>query len=119
MSRIPDSDVAGPACVAPPYACLVESGDGAVRASLHGDLDLLNADAVGRCLRDAIAARPREVVLDLRRVGFVDASGLHVAVVAAREAREAGVAFSLERGGPRAMRLFALCGLERTLTFRD
>ena len=68
-----------------------------------GELDLTTASALEARLLEELAAGP-DVELDVSAVPFVDSSGLRVLVVAAREAAERGVTFTLLEPLPAQMR---------------
>lgn len=92
--------------------------DGAVELSLVGELDLATIGRLEREL-DQVTAAEKRVVLDLRRLQFVDSTGLHALLRADRRLSEAGGQLTLVRG-PRAVeRLFALTGLDTRLHIVD
>jgi anti-sigma B factor antagonist len=80
----------------------------------QGEIDAFTAprfkDAVAGCLSDGAGA----LVIDLSWVSFLDASGLAVAVYAARHlgARRTAIVCPF----PHIVRVFRICGLERVLT---
>ena len=80
----------------------------------RGEIDAFTAprfkDAVAGCLSDGAGA----LVIDLSWVSFLDASGLAVAVYAARRlgARRTAIVCPF----PHIVRVFRICGLERVLT---
>ena len=83
---------------------------------LDGELDIAGAPAVERALKRAEACGASTVVLDLRRLRFIDTSGLRVVVLAHR--RRAG-RLALVRGSPAVQRVFEICGLAQRLPFVD
>jgi anti-sigma B factor antagonist len=72
----------------------------------RGELDLCSAPE----LREALRAQRGPVVLDLRELAFIDASGLHVMVEADVRARRDGLDLTV-LPGPVAGRLLGLTGL--------
>jgi anti-anti-sigma factor len=84
---------------------VMRRGDAAVVVPT-GELDYGSAPALEASLIRAFADAVRRVVLDLRELEFIDSGGLHVLLVARRQAEAAGKAFSLVAGHR---------GLERTL----
>ncbi|MGH3982171.1 MAG: STAS domain-containing protein [Pseudonocardiaceae bacterium] len=52
--------------------------------AVHGELDLLTAPLLDTCIREALAAAPRHLVLDLQPVRFLGSRGL-ACLLAARE----------------------------------
>jgi anti-sigma B factor antagonist len=89
-------------------------GDRAVVA-LAGELDLTSA----RCLDDAIAAAEStgaaEVILDMRRVAFVDSTGLRHLLRARHHLEEYGVRFALAGISEQLRQLLTLSGMARFL----
>lgn len=59
------------------------------------------------------------VVVDLRRLAFMDSTGLHTVLRIQRGAHDAGRRFALVRGPDQVQRLFELTGLAETLTIVD
>ena len=93
---------------------VVETGEGEVTVALRGELDLAASGAVAERLA---ALRGRHVVIDLRRLTFIDSSGLHVLLRAYRRAAAAGGSVRLRRPPRRVMRTFELVGLADVLPF--
>jgi len=85
-----------------------------------GDLDLSGATVLEAEL-ERLAADPElaAVVLDLRRLDFMDSSGLRLVVLADMKAREAGRGFSLIRGGETVHRVFEITRMSARLDFVD
>jgi anti-sigma B factor antagonist len=86
---------------------------------MSGELDMAGCSALSAVLahlcRDGIEA----LVLDLRRLSFVDSSGIH-AILRARElCSEHGCELRVIPGQAQVQRAFAICGLLDQLPFRD
>jgi anti-anti-sigma factor len=82
-----------------------------------GELDLASAPKLARAVSAALRAGARRLILDLRRLEFIDASGLH-AVVAARDlCREEGCEFALVPGPRQVQLVFELTGTLSSLRF--
>jgi anti-sigma B factor antagonist len=83
----------------------------------HGEVDLATVNAV----RDAL--RPQEVstrvVLDLRRVEFMDSAGLALIVEQMRCAEQDGFEFAVVRGPDQVQRLLRAAGLAERLVVLD
>jgi anti-anti-sigma factor len=88
----------------------------AVRVSLEGELDLSNVLYVEEEIRKAEKRKPA-LVLDLRKLRFLDSTGLRVIVSAHQRARNQGRKLRIVPGGEAVRRLFRLSGLERRLDF--
>jgi anti-anti-sigma factor len=91
-------------------------GDAVATVAIGGDLDLSTAPELERAL-SGVQADGRPVVLDLRRVSFMDSSGLRVILAADARARSAGSRFVLIEGPPGVQRVFQLTLLDRRLEF--
>lgn len=85
------------------------TGDGFVIA-LTGELDLATVPVAEAELRRAEASYDL-IVLDLRRLTFIDSSGLRLMVGADRRAHERGAALVIVEGPPQVRRLFDLSGI--------
>ncbi|MGZ4154840.1 MAG: STAS domain-containing protein [Actinomycetota bacterium] len=93
-----------------------EAGADVAIVTVSGDLDLLTAPELDRSLT-GVQANGRPVVLDLRRVSFMDSSGLRVILAADARARSAGTRLVLVEGPPGVQRVFQLTLLDRRLEF--
>jgi anti-sigma B factor antagonist len=94
------------------FACVChDAGDGTTGLAVSGELDLATAAELDQALRSA-QQRSRVVTLDLRRLTFMDCTGLSVVLAAATRARERGDRFRLLRGPGPVERLFALTGTD-------
>src|ERR1700751_5739810 len=60
----------------------VDRRDGAVVASLAGELDLYNAEEIRASLLEALADEPESLVVDLEEVRFIDSTALGVLIEA-------------------------------------
>ncbi len=91
--------------------------DGAVVLSLGGELDLYNAEEIRTGLAEAIASRPRCVVVDLAEVEFVDSTALGVLVEARSQLGPDGL--RLAAPGPETRRALQVSGLDRHLPVHE
>jgi anti-anti-sigma factor len=85
--------------------------------ALHGELDLAGAAALEHELSQLESEPPEAVVLDLRRVEFMDSSGLRVIAVASQRAADRGVRLALVPGGDQVMRVFEITRMRERLDF--
>jgi anti-anti-sigma factor len=81
---------------------LFNQGDHGLRLSLAGELDLATAGKAERALHEAESREPSLLIVDLRRLDFMDSSGLHLLLKAMRRARDRERRLILVRG-PRAI----------------
>ena len=71
--------------------------DGALRVSLHGDIDFTNAPGVRQAIEEAVSGERRGTVrVDLADVPFLDSSGVEVLVAAYRLAESLGARCAIE-----------------------
>jgi RND superfamily putative drug exporter len=79
----------------------VEQRDSGVRVELTGELDLASAALLRERLEQVERGHPELLVLDLRRLRFMDSSGLREVIGAVRRGHEKGRRVVLVRGqGP-------------------
>jgi anti-anti-sigma factor len=83
---------------------------------LEGELDLATMETVERALERAGGTDARLIVVDLRKLEFIDCSGLRV--VWAAHQRE-GERLVLVRGPDQVQRVFEISGLTTVLPFVD
>ncbi|HEX2424942.1 MAG TPA: STAS domain-containing protein [Actinomycetota bacterium] len=93
-----------------------EAGADVAVVGVAGDLDLSTAPELERSLT-GVQTDGRPVVLDLRRLSFMDSSGLRVILAADARARSAGTRLVLVEGPPGVQRVFQLTLLDRRLEF--
>ncbi|NBE52167.1 STAS domain-containing protein [Streptomyces boluensis] len=80
---------------------------------LHGEIDAWAQQVLGPRLTRLLAERPsRQVVVDLRPVTFLDASGLRLLVRIRRHCVARGTRACLVRGVPRVWRVLQLTRLD-------
>ncbi len=93
-----------------PFACSWTNG-ALDSANVHiiGELDIATTPQLQRTLREP-QLQAQLVVLDMREVAFIDASGVHAIVNASLRAREIGHRLVLLRGGLDVDRVFTLTG---------
>lgn len=81
-------------------------------------MDLFTVDRLGSALGLVVAAGATAVV-DLRRVAFIDSTGLAVLLRYAGQARDRPFDLVVVRSSPAVQRLFAMTGVERSLQMLD
>ncbi|HSO99400.1 MAG TPA: STAS domain-containing protein [Solirubrobacteraceae bacterium] len=73
----------------------------ALIVAVLGELDIASAGMLERAVRDAELDAPGRLVVDLSGLDFMDSTGLHVLLAAARRSRDGGPRLTLRRGpGP-------------------
>jgi len=92
---------------------------GEVWLTLEGELDLASVGELEQQLQAAQADKPSRVVVDLRRLAFIDSSGLRAIIQANTNARAEGIDLVLRPGGDSIQRVFELTGALQALHFED
>lgn len=103
----------------PAFSARAERRNDSSLVVVSGELDLAVVDDLQAALARP-EAQAENLVLDLRRVTFIDSSGLSVIVASHQRLRAANGRFAVVVSRPSAVhRLFELCGLTETLTITD
>ncbi len=94
--------------------------DAVMVVSLAGEIDHHNAIALRMGIDKAMYEnRPQRVVLDLKRIRFMDSSGLGLIMGRYSLASKLGASFSLRDPTPGILKIFRLAGLERTIAIES
>lgn len=88
-----------------------------VRVVPGGELDLNVADDLEQRLRQLHNDGFRRFVLDLRRLTFMDSTGLHLILRWDAHARRNGISFDLIQGPRPVQRVFEVTGADQRLSF--
>ena len=94
----------------------VDGPDGRWILRLRGELDASQADWLADLLGMALDQRPRELVVDLSAVDFLDCGALAVLVAARQRLADRDGRLVLTGARPIVTRLLAVTGLDRSLT---
>ena len=86
-----------------------------VLVSLEGGLEFSAAYTFDEEMRRLEAQRPRTIVLDLRKLSFLDSAGLGRVLALQRRARRDGRRLLVVRGSRAVQRLFAITALDAQL----
>ncbi len=97
----------------------VEVLEGEVCLTLDGELDLASVGELEQQLAAAQARGPARLVIDLRRLAFIDSSGLRTIIQADANARTQGTDLVLRPGDNSIQRVFELTGALDVLHFED
>jgi anti-sigma B factor antagonist len=97
---------------------LGHAGRDAVWIRVGGELDLAGVPQLGQTLDDALD-RARLIVVDLRRLTFIDSAGIRLILNADARARGSARRLLLVRGPAQFDRLFDLVGLSDRLQAVD
>ena len=93
--------------------------EGAVRIAVSGELDLSSALTFDDELRRAEERLPETLVLDLRKLRFMDSTGLRLLMSAHSRARSRGRRLAIVLGSDPVKRIFRLAGVNRRLEIVD
>jgi anti-anti-sigma factor len=96
-----------------------ESRPGILVLSPVGEVDVSSADLLRHAARDAVAATPRCLVVDLAGLTFCGSTGLVVLMDACRDADAAGVRFGTADGPPIVRRVLEITQLSQALRHRE
>jgi anti-sigma B factor antagonist len=99
------------------FNVLMHASAGRRTLVLVGELDLASAPELEGAVAAALEAGAQRIVLDLRRLDFIDASGLHAVVDASDACREQGCEFALVPGSRQVQRVFEMTGTLASLRF--
>jgi anti-sigma B factor antagonist len=94
-----------------PLRVTTERQDDRVIIAVTGELDIASASRIEEALREAEAAGPAVVLLDLRRLEFMDSTGLRTILSADARAREAGRRLVIVQGDENVKRVFEVTRL--------
>jgi anti-sigma B factor antagonist len=79
--------------------------------SLRGEIDVLTVEQVRVALGEAVAGRPRQIVVDMHDVAFIDSTGLGALISGFQRARDQAIAFRLARPSSNVRQILVLSGL--------
>lgn len=97
----------------------IHNGSQAVVIGVSGELDLASSPALEQELERGAAAQAEVVIVDLRKLEFMDSTGLSVLVRAHQRATENGQRFGVVRGPQQVQRLLSLTGVADRLNLAD
>jgi anti-sigma B factor antagonist len=82
-----------------------------VTVALHGEVDVATVDQVRVALADAIAGRPRALVVDMADLSFIDSTGLGALIFGFQRCRDQGITFRLANTSRGVRQILVLSGL--------
>ena len=119
MTTVPHAVTAPPPAhdgVPEPFDVEIRPDRGRVFVVPRGELDLATVDRLAAEIDDLVAAGFDAIVLDLRRLAFLDSTGLCLIV---RQARRTDATLRIIDGGEPVARLFDVSGLRDHLPFLE
>ena len=93
-----------------PFRCDAQPWQDALWIQPKGEIDYATADVVRDAVAHFLEAGFAQLVMDLRRVEFVDSSGLRVLIEARQAAADREIDFSVAPGPPGVQRVFDVTG---------
>ena len=90
-----------------------------IHLSLSGELDIASAPGIEEALQEAEAQNPAVILLDLRKLEFMDSTGLRTVLSADARAREAGRRLVVVRGDENIQRVFEVTRLDERVELVD
>jgi anti-sigma B factor antagonist len=102
-----------------PLDVITEQHPGQTRVVLIGELDIASTQTLENELFAIEANSPGTLVVDLRRVEFIDSTGLRALVAADERARAEGWRLALVRGPKAVERLLTVTQLDQRLDLVD
>jgi anti-sigma B factor antagonist len=97
-----------------PFGIEITPARNRVIVTPHGELDIATTDEVSEAIDGLVAAGFAEIVLDLRRVSFMDSTGLRLVL---RETHRADSEVRVIDGAAPVARLFDLTGVRAHVPF--
>ncbi|TMK69397.1 MAG: STAS domain-containing protein [Actinobacteria bacterium] len=102
-----------------PLEIITEQREGQTFMALVGELDIASAPRLEEGLEEVERDTPGTLVLDLRKVDFIDSTGLRAVIAADERARSAGRRFVVVRGPAAVERVFSVTQLDQRLDIVD
>jgi anti-anti-sigma factor len=96
-----------------------ETQGNSVLVTIRGDLDIQVAEHVAEELGRVESTNPDVLVLDLRRLSFMDSSGMAIVAAARARAAAAGRRFAIVAPPAGVKRAFEVSGLAELVTIAD
>jgi anti-sigma B factor antagonist len=90
-----------------------------IHVELTGELDISSASSVESRLLEVEERKPDWLILDLRRVNFIDSTGLSMIINADGRAKKAGRRLTIVSGEGVPQRILRTVGLEDRLDVRS
>ncbi|BAL86129.1 hypothetical protein AMIS_9090 [Actinoplanes missouriensis 431] len=89
----------------------LDVADGTATVTLQGEIDILTVERLRVVLGEAVASRPREIVVDMAGVAFIDSTGLGALISGFQRARDKSIAFRLAHPSANVRQILVLSGL--------
>lgn len=101
------------------FSVEVHDGERAVLIGVSGELDLASSPELERELELGATSDAELLIIDLRKLEFMDSTGLSVLVRAHQKVTQGGKRFAVVKGPQQVQRLLSLTGVAEKLTVVD
>lgn len=102
-----------------PLEVTIEHDGSMPRVVLTGELDLATAEQLEDELKSVESSEPPKLVLDLRKLEFMDSTGLRAVIAADSRARERGGKVVIVRAPEEVDRVFRITRMDQHLELVD
>ncbi len=102
-----------------PFEVTIEHDGSTPRMVLTGELDLATAEQLEDELKRVESSEPPKLVLDLRKLEFMDSTGLRAVIAADSRARERGGKVVIVRAPEEVDRVFRITRMDQHLELVD
>jgi anti-sigma B factor antagonist len=103
----------------PDFYCDIRADGDRVVVDVAGEFDFGVAPQVAASVDELLDAGVALVVIDLRRLSFLDSSGVHTLIAAHHAAERSGATLFLVRGQANVHRVLTLTATDTLFTFED
>ncbi|MCU1450034.1 MAG: anti-sigma-factor antagonist [Acidimicrobiales bacterium] len=101
-----------------PFGAVASRANGTAVVAVTGEVDLYTAPRLWEAIDSAIAGAPRELVIDLNGVEFLDSSGLSVLVRAHKRLKPIAGSITLRGAGGQVFKALELTKLTDLFTVK-
>jgi anti-sigma B factor antagonist len=103
-----------------PFSIQIEHRGSSLLVSISGEFDLGATEQFRKVVQEITGKDVDDVEIDLRKVSFIDSTGLRMLVEAERITRERELTLRIVRGGSAAVeRVLQITGLDKVLPLVD
>ena len=95
-----------------------DNWDGIPVIAAEGEVDLGTVDRLRAATSEVVRKRPRTVIFDLRRVSFIDSSGLGILVATRKQLHNDAESVVVVTDQPAVLQSLHITGLDRILQVR-
>lgn len=89
--------------------------DGVPVVGAEGEIDLGTVDALRSAASEVVRSKPQSIIFDLRKVTYIDSSGLGILLAARKQIGKSADAVVVVTGQPSVIQSLKITGLDRVL----